>query len=554
MSDYPAAPPDFDGEIGTSSTQRLASPSIVSWALHVKNEIVAFAQEMGLLPKGNYVSVRARLDSMEGELTALKATVAALVESVPPITGEAIGVGDDWQDVIDANPAGTTYLIAAGIHREQSVTPKAGDRFFGATDGAAVMTGARALTSWTATTGNRWYITGQTQQGERHATDQVTNLRDAYPEDLWVNNVRWAHQTTLAAVNADGEWFFDYDADRIYVYGDPTGKTIETAVSPYAFGGADVVGVTIQNLTIKRYATPTQRGVIYGTNSGFHGWRDLTMRNCIITENHGAGLLLGTGVIEDCEVSYNGQIGLVSDLPAVVVSTGLLTVRRTKIHHNLTLTYNWTFEGGGTKFKYSENMLFEDNDVHDNEGPQAWWDISNHNVVIRNNDVYNGDIVGIFYEISYGTTSITGNTITSITSSQKFAIDIANSGNDGGITISGNTITDCSGGVILREQTDRNDDALGSDPDYELRDVVVSSNTLDTVGVAMGWYVNTSGGSTAIFTSRGISFAANSYTAVTEFWHNQDLQSNPDADQRNFFGGKTTAWWKSNVEPTAVGI
>jgi parallel beta-helix repeat protein len=45
--------------------------------------------------------------------------------------GVAISPGQNIQAVVNANPAGTTYLLKAGIHVQQSVIPKSGDRFIG---------------------------------------------------------------------------------------------------------------------------------------------------------------------------------------------------------------------------------------------------------------------------------------------------------------------------------------------------------------------------------------------------------------------------------------
>jgi hypothetical protein len=58
----------------------------------------------------------------------------------------AISTGDDAQQVVDAHPAGTTYLVKAGTHlRNFSVQPKSGDTFCG--EQGAVLDGGRTLKS-----------------------------------------------------------------------------------------------------------------------------------------------------------------------------------------------------------------------------------------------------------------------------------------------------------------------------------------------------------------------------------------------------------------------
>jgi hypothetical protein len=64
--------------------------------------------------------------------------------------------GMDFQAAVNANPTGTIFHIAAGLHRMQEVTPKDGDIFSG--DAGAIMCGARLLTSFTREN-NFWVAT-----------------------------------------------------------------------------------------------------------------------------------------------------------------------------------------------------------------------------------------------------------------------------------------------------------------------------------------------------------------------------------------------------------
>src|ERR1700676_5061611 len=66
------------------------------------------------------------------------------------------------QTVVNANPSGTTFVIAAGLYRMQSVTPKDGDIFLG--QPGAILNGSRQLTSF-ARSGIYYIAGGQTQHG-----------------------------------------------------------------------------------------------------------------------------------------------------------------------------------------------------------------------------------------------------------------------------------------------------------------------------------------------------------------------------------------------------
>ena len=83
-------------------------------------------------------------------------------DDVPPPGFDVIlDVGDDFQAAVDANPAGTSFFIRSGIHRMQSVMPKADMMFVG--EPGAILNGSRVLTGWVQD-GSRWYVTGQTQE------------------------------------------------------------------------------------------------------------------------------------------------------------------------------------------------------------------------------------------------------------------------------------------------------------------------------------------------------------------------------------------------------
>jgi parallel beta-helix repeat protein len=53
--------------------------------------------------------------------------------------GVSVSPGDSLQKVVDAHPAGTTFVLRAGVYRRQSVKPKDGDVFVG--ESGAVLTG-----------------------------------------------------------------------------------------------------------------------------------------------------------------------------------------------------------------------------------------------------------------------------------------------------------------------------------------------------------------------------------------------------------------------------
>ena len=75
---------------------------------------------------GTYQVIAATRD---GVADTAVVTVAPAPPTLPP--GIAIAPGQSIQGLVSAHPAGTTFIIKAGIHIRQSVIPKSGDRFIG---------------------------------------------------------------------------------------------------------------------------------------------------------------------------------------------------------------------------------------------------------------------------------------------------------------------------------------------------------------------------------------------------------------------------------------
>lgn len=310
-------------------------------------------------------------------------------------TGVDIAAGEDIQAVVNAHSAGTTYCLQAGLYREQSVTPKEGDRFIGV--GSVILNGSRILTGFTQD-GSLWKIGGQTQEGQIHGECASDSPRCNRPEDIYIDNQMKRHVATKSEVGA-GSWYFDYATDTIFLGDNPNGKTVETTVTRNAFSGY-VGGVTIQNVTVEKYANPAQTGAVMagngpgGPNISIAGW---TIDTVVAQYNHGGGIeyVNANGmVIRNSKVLYNGQIGLGG------TGTNVL-IENNEIAHNNTARYSYGWEGGGTKFALTDGLTVRNNYSHNNFGPGLWTDIDNRNVLYEDNQVIDNESAGIFHEISY---------------------------------------------------------------------------------------------------------------------------------------------------------
>jgi hypothetical protein len=87
---------------------------------------------------------------------------------------------------VDANPAGATFIIKAGVHRMQEIWPKDGNTFIG--EDGAILNGSRILTEFEQE-GGLYYAPNQTQEGQTHGDPGVCPEdweRCDRPEDLFL--------------------------------------------------------------------------------------------------------------------------------------------------------------------------------------------------------------------------------------------------------------------------------------------------------------------------------------------------------------------------------
>lgn len=418
-----------------------------------------------------------------------------------------VGVGEDLQDQIDAHPEGTSFLLASGVHRGQSVIPRDGQRFRG--EPGAVMSGAIELDpdDFTRDAAGRWYLGGQTQEGTARGEVLPGRERDIHPEELFVDgDHRLRHATSLDDLD-DTAFFFDYDADRIYLGPDPSDfDQIETSVLPYAFAGTGVRDVVISNLVVEKYASAYQWGALGGDDRTRYTL-DWTFEDLEVRFNHAGGLLLGPGAtVRGVWTHHNGQHGMAGNGSDPFGNAAIVVVTDSEISHNLQLGFDWSHEGGGTKFSLmEEGMVFSRNYVHDNAGPGVWWDVFNHDVTAEGNLVVDNEQMGIFYEISYGDAVIADNVVLrNGLADGRAGIEVAGSS---GVTVQGNYVADNGGGIRVVHDGDRYRSMRETEEPIPVTDVVVRDNLVSLPGGPNGFAVFTDDASWY----EGVQFLGNRY-------------------------------------------
>lgn len=316
---------------------------------------------------------------------------SACTRLAPPSDAVKISPGTDIQQVVDRHSAGTAYLLKAGVHRMQSIKPKKGDAYYGELgpncERLAVLNGSRLVTSFKRS-GNNWSTGSQTQQGQVHGSCQDGWPRCRYPEDLYFDDKPLKHVDNLNKVGP-GRWYFDYDADTIYLSDDPVGHTLEIGVTRNAFSPS-ATHVKIVGLVVEKYAIPPQMGAI-GDQFPKSDWH---IEFNEVRLNHGTGVnIADRSTLIDNYIHHNGQKGA-----GASGYDGLIDGN--EIAYN-NYTHHSYGDSGGTKFAHTNQLTVSNNCVHHNDGPGLWTDIKNINTVYRGNIVFRNAQEGIFHEISY---------------------------------------------------------------------------------------------------------------------------------------------------------
>jgi parallel beta helix pectate lyase-like protein len=373
--------------------------ALVTWTAGSAVDLVAAAEEQGCVPTSVWVFVVGFpigyfVDAPEfvNEPFLRIHPAAVARDTLAVVVCRTIVVlepGDDISAIEALHPPGTLYRLLPGTFREQSLTPKDRDTYIG--EDGAVLSGARILTGFEPVAGF-WSVGGQTSElfgngvCSRFQGQAYTGC--IHPEQLFIDGERlW--QVTNSATLTTGQWYFDYAADRIYLAENPQGRTVELSVIPTAVA-SDAVGVTISNLVIEKYANRAQTGALQGSRTT--NW---TVENNEFRYNHGTGLRIGDGmVVRGNSFHYMGQLGLGG------VGDNVL-IEQNEIANNGLSGFDSGWEGGGTKFVKTRNLVIRDNYVHDNRGRGIWTDINNVDVLIELNLVESNTAGGIVHEISY---------------------------------------------------------------------------------------------------------------------------------------------------------
>jgi parallel beta-helix repeat protein len=143
------------------------------------------------------------------------------------------------------------------------------------------------------------------------------------------------------------------------------------------------------------------------------GVSNVTIRNCDLSSAASAAVGYGganDSTVQDCSIHDNGQMGVLLGRDMTGTAHGYRNALiGNRIYHNRKPSVE-TGVDGAVKATLQHNLLIRDNEIYENQGHAIWLDVANVDTTITNNRVHDNEGPGIMMETSTGAT-INGNAV-----------------------------------------------------------------------------------------------------------------------------------------------
>jgi hypothetical protein len=255
------------------------------------------------------------------------------------------------------------------------------------------------------------------------------------------------------------------------------GAVMDGAGAEYAFrSGAP--NVSIRGLVIEGYLPDDRQGVIHADE----GALDWQIEGNEVHHNEEIGLYVRRGArVVGNSIHHNGRYGISGRGAGLVIDDNTISCNA--------LTHGPSDDAGATKFVFTVGLLLERNLVEANFGNGLWVDINNQDAVIRQNQLVDNLLSGVFIEISCGGL-VENNVLSGNGYGSRFPRGVENSAiyvaNSPGVTVRSNQLVDNAKGIGGIHWPHPNLDAVDR-CEPELRDLVVTDNRIEQAGgIAIG--------------------------------------------------------------------
>lgn len=383
--------------------------------------------------------------------------------------------GADLAQVADSQPEGAVVCLAPGRFTvDRPIRPKTSQTFRGS--GKTELAGDVPVEGWGAE-GAVWTARGHLP-ADYEKSGQCEDIHSnpcQVAETLFLDGRPVRRVMTRNAVGP-ATFYADYAANVLYLGQDPTGRAATLARTRTAITST-APRVSIEHLTVRGFANLAQRGAVVV------GGQDWTIRDSVITANHGVGLMMvqaDRARITGNTIARNGQLGL-----GQYRSQGVRIENNHIVNNNTAEFWRADWESGGIKVTRSSSTI-ANNDISNNLGVGVWVDVAGDGVGITENKIAGNAADGVRYEISRNG-RISGNAITGN------GLALKRGAGTGLLTGAGITVNTSSDVTIEKNAVSGNLNGIGIQArprgdgpwgEYVLKNVVVAENHIDLRGPA----------------------------------------------------------------------
>jgi len=257
------------------------------------------------------------------------------VDVTQPVSGTLIPVGANWDPIIAAEPAGTTFVVESGVHYEQTANLKHGDALIG--QPGAIMDGRNATV---------WAV-------EPNSANNITirglEIRNYNPEDQYAPITARTHEGAAAGIG----WIVENCHLHHNSY---AGLSLSegSIARDNRIHDNGVIGIEVS--WVRNSGALVEGNEIYGNNtagadeyyeaggSKFGETEDLIVRDNFVYDNNGPGLWTDIDNIntlyENNVVVGNSGAGIFHEISYSA------TIRNNQVRDNGFRNRGWLWEGG----------------------------------------------------------------------------------------------------------------------------------------------------------------------------------------------------------------
>jgi parallel beta-helix repeat protein len=270
----------------------------------------------------------------------------------------------------------------------------------------------------------------------------------AYPDQVWVSGTPQRQVASLGQVGP-GTFFHDRGADRLYLGTSPVDEAVFASTLQIGLRVRSA-GTVIRGIGIGRFAPSVPDLATVRIEAP-----NVTFEHVAVTDNSvtGIGIFSSGARLRNVLAARNGMLGITGSM-----SDDLL-LERVVADGNNRERFNHAPIAGGVKIHKSRGVTVRNSRFTNNYASGLWFDQSNYDMKVVNNEVSGNDHHGVFLEIS--AKGIVANNL--ITDNEDWGLLVSNTSD---VQVWNNTFLNNSDAIWVIQDSRRPDNFPGNDPRY----------------------------------------------------------------------------------------